>query len=322
MPSASSASSRTCPTATRSGPGDIVTAMSGQTIEVINTDAEGRLVLADALAYTEDRFKPKFMIDLATLTGAIVVALGHHHRRPVRQRRRAGRRAARRRRGDRRARLAHAARPGLRQADRFEVRRHEEHRRPRCRRDHRRAVPQALRQGHALGAPRHRRHGDGLAADRDQPVLGLGLRRAAARPAGAPTNTKGRPLGATMAVSVIMPVFNVERWIGEAIQSIRDQDFADLELIVVDDGSTDGSAEIAAEHARADPRVRVVQVEERGGSANARNFGVDEGALRPHRHDGCRRHRRPQPALPPGCRLPRSRRERRPARGARRPGSG
>ena len=50
--------------------------MSGQTIEVINTDAEGRLVLADALWYCQDRFKPQFMIDLATLTGAIVVALG------------------------------------------------------------------------------------------------------------------------------------------------------------------------------------------------------------------------------------------------------
>lgn len=58
-------------------PGDIVTTMSGQTIEVLNTDAEGRLVLADALWYTQDRFKPKFIIDLATLTGAIVVALGH-----------------------------------------------------------------------------------------------------------------------------------------------------------------------------------------------------------------------------------------------------
>jgi len=54
----------------------VVTSMSGQTIEVINTDAEGRLVLADALWYCQDRFKPKFMIDLATLTGAIVVALG------------------------------------------------------------------------------------------------------------------------------------------------------------------------------------------------------------------------------------------------------
>jgi leucyl aminopeptidase len=50
--------------------------MSGQTVEVINTDAEGRLVLADALWYTQDRFKPKFMIDLATLTGAIIIALG------------------------------------------------------------------------------------------------------------------------------------------------------------------------------------------------------------------------------------------------------
>jgi leucyl aminopeptidase len=58
-------------------PGDIVTAMTGRTIEIINTDAEGRLVLADAVAYTEDRFKPKFIIDLATLTGAIIVALGH-----------------------------------------------------------------------------------------------------------------------------------------------------------------------------------------------------------------------------------------------------
>jgi leucyl aminopeptidase len=57
-------------------PGDIVTSMSGKTIAVLNTDAEGRLILADALWYTQDRFKPKFMIDLATLTGAILVALG------------------------------------------------------------------------------------------------------------------------------------------------------------------------------------------------------------------------------------------------------
>ena len=60
-------------------PGDIVTSMSGQTIEVLNTDAEGRLVLADALWYCNDRFQPKFMIDLATLTGAILVALGQQH---------------------------------------------------------------------------------------------------------------------------------------------------------------------------------------------------------------------------------------------------
>jgi leucyl aminopeptidase len=60
-------------------PGDIVTTMSGQTIEIINTDAEGRLVLADVLHYVNTRFKPKFMVDLATLTGAIIVALGHEH---------------------------------------------------------------------------------------------------------------------------------------------------------------------------------------------------------------------------------------------------
>jgi leucyl aminopeptidase len=57
-------------------PGDIVKSYSGQTIEILNTDAEGRLVLADALWYTQEQFKPKFMIDLATLTGAIVVCLG------------------------------------------------------------------------------------------------------------------------------------------------------------------------------------------------------------------------------------------------------
>ncbi|MDI3471271.1 MAG: Cytosol aminopeptidase PepA [Pseudolabrys sp.] len=60
-------------------PGDIVKSMSGQTIEIINTDAEGRLVLADALWYTATKFKPKFMVNLATLTGAIIVALGHEN---------------------------------------------------------------------------------------------------------------------------------------------------------------------------------------------------------------------------------------------------
>jgi len=60
-------------------PGDVVTSMSGQTIEVLNTDAEGRLVLCDALWYTQDRFKPQFMINLATLTGAIIIALGDEY---------------------------------------------------------------------------------------------------------------------------------------------------------------------------------------------------------------------------------------------------
>ena len=60
-------------------PGDVVTSMKGDTIEVINTDAEGRLVLADVLWYAQDRFKPRAMINLATLTGAMIVALGHEN---------------------------------------------------------------------------------------------------------------------------------------------------------------------------------------------------------------------------------------------------
>jgi leucyl aminopeptidase len=58
-------------------PGDVVTSMSGQTIEVINTDAEGRLVLADAITYVQRNYKPKIVVDLATLTGAILISLGH-----------------------------------------------------------------------------------------------------------------------------------------------------------------------------------------------------------------------------------------------------
>jgi leucyl aminopeptidase len=64
------------PSGTAVKPGDIITSMSGQTIEIINTDAEGRLVLADALTYAE-QFNPKYVIDIATLTGAVIVALGH-----------------------------------------------------------------------------------------------------------------------------------------------------------------------------------------------------------------------------------------------------
>jgi leucyl aminopeptidase len=60
-------------------PGDIVKSYSGKTIEILNTDAEGRLVLADALSYTEKKFKPKFIVDLATLTGAIIVSLGSEY---------------------------------------------------------------------------------------------------------------------------------------------------------------------------------------------------------------------------------------------------
>jgi leucyl aminopeptidase len=67
------------PSGTAQRPGDIVTSMSGQTVEVINTDAEGRLVLADALWYVQEKYNPAAIIDLATLTGAIIIALGHEY---------------------------------------------------------------------------------------------------------------------------------------------------------------------------------------------------------------------------------------------------
>jgi leucyl aminopeptidase len=67
------------PSGSAQRPGDVVKSMSGKTIAVLNTDAEGRLILADALWYAQKRFKPKFMVDLATLTGAILIALGKEH---------------------------------------------------------------------------------------------------------------------------------------------------------------------------------------------------------------------------------------------------
>ncbi|MBK18006.1 MAG: leucyl aminopeptidase [Rhodospirillaceae bacterium] len=67
------------PSSTAQRPGDVVKTMSGQTIEVINTDAEGRLVLADAMWWCQKMFKPHTIIDLATLTGAIIISLGYHH---------------------------------------------------------------------------------------------------------------------------------------------------------------------------------------------------------------------------------------------------
>jgi leucyl aminopeptidase len=67
------------PSSTAQRPGDVVTSYSGQTVEIINTDAEGRLVLGDVLWYCQERFHPEFMVDLATLTGGIIVALGHEY---------------------------------------------------------------------------------------------------------------------------------------------------------------------------------------------------------------------------------------------------
>ncbi len=67
------------PSGSAQRPGDVVTSYSGKTIEVINTDAEGRLVLADVLWYAQEKYDPKFMVNLATLTGAIIIGLGHEY---------------------------------------------------------------------------------------------------------------------------------------------------------------------------------------------------------------------------------------------------
>ena len=164
-------------------PGDIVKSMSGQTVEVINTDAEGRLVLADVLWYIQDKYKPQFMVNLATLTGAILVALGNEHaglfsnNDELAQRLTETGKAT----GEKVWRMPLSLR--LRQDAGLQVRRHEERRRPSCRLHHGSAVPATLRQQDALGASRYRRHRHGLAAKRHQPELGLGLGRKTARQA-------------------------------------------------------------------------------------------------------------------------------------------
>ena len=73
------ASAENMPSGSAYKPGDIVKTYSGKTIEILNTDAEGRVVLADALTYAQELYKPKVLIDLATLTGACIVALGHEY---------------------------------------------------------------------------------------------------------------------------------------------------------------------------------------------------------------------------------------------------
>ncbi len=165
-------------------PGDIVTTMSGQTIEIINTDAEGRLVLSDLLHYVNKHFKPKFMIDLATLTGAIIVALGQEYaglfanddklaERLVKVGNEIGERVWRMPLG-----------PEYDKMIEFEIRRHEEYRWAPWRCHYGGAAVAAIRRQDAMGASRHRRHCHGLAAERDQSQLGLRLRRAAVGPAG------------------------------------------------------------------------------------------------------------------------------------------
>jgi hypothetical protein len=132
-------------------PGDIVTSMSGQTIEIINTDAEGRLVLADVLWYVrQERLQAAVHDRSRDADRRHPRGARHDHAGlfsnddELAEKLSAGQ-------GDRREGLAHAARPRLRQADRFQVRRHEEHRRTPCGLDHRGAVPAALRQGRRPG---------------------------------------------------------------------------------------------------------------------------------------------------------------------------
>ena len=165
-------------------PGDILKTMSGQTIEIINTDAEGRLVLADVLHYVNKRFKPKFMINLATLTGAIIVSLGQEYAglfsnndKLVERLVKAGEAT-----GERVWRMPLG--PEYDKLIDFEIRRHEEYRRTLGRLDHGGAIAATLRRQDPLGAPRHRRYRARLAADRNQSELELRLGRAAARPAG------------------------------------------------------------------------------------------------------------------------------------------
>ena len=163
-------------------PGDIVKSKSGQTIEIINTDAEGRLVLADCLTWTIETYKPRVVIDLATLTGAVIVALGHFHAglytdddTVAAQLVDAGKAT-----GDLvwrmplskdydgliDSKVADMKNTGGRWAGSI----------------HGSAVPEALRGRLSLGPPRRGGHGDGRSEQRDEPHLRLRLRRAPARP--------------------------------------------------------------------------------------------------------------------------------------------
>ena len=165
-------------------PGDVVKAMSGQTIEVLNTDAEGRMVLADCLWYAQHRFKPKAMVNLATLTGAVMVALGKEHAGLfsnndqltewlIEAGKETGEKLWRLPLGPKydkmiNSKVADMKNTGGKWGGSIIGR----------------AVPPALRQrGDALGASRHRRHRDVVGRQRDQSELGIRLWRAPARPA-------------------------------------------------------------------------------------------------------------------------------------------
>ena len=172
------------PSGSAQRPGDVVKSYSGQTIEVINTDAEGRLVLADVLWYCQQKFDPQFMVDLATLTGAIIISLGHEHAGLFSNDDALAEKliAAGKETGEKlwRMPLDEAYDKQIKSdiADMKNI-----GGRP-ARLGHRGAVHQALRQRQALGASRHRRHG---VVEQGRPHRAEGrhrVRRAAAGSAG------------------------------------------------------------------------------------------------------------------------------------------
>ena len=165
-------------------PGDIVTAMSGTTIEVLNTDAEGRLVLADALWYTQQKFKTGRDDRSGDPDGCGDRCAGKSECRALCQRRRPGRKPAVCRRDERRAALAPAIVERLRQVDRHAQCGCEEHRWQMGRVDHRCPVHSALCRRCALGASRHRRHGLWGTEERHLPELGIRIWRPPFEPAG------------------------------------------------------------------------------------------------------------------------------------------
>ena len=154
-------------------PGDIVTSMSGQTIEILNTDAEGRLILCDALTYAE-RYEPETVIDIATLTGACVIALGHVASGLLSTDEELAAGVASRLRASGRPRLASAIMGRLPGAAQKQFCRYGEYWRARGRNHYRGVLPVAFHEKIPLGSPRHCRH---------RMEIGQGKRRY--RPAGA-----------------------------------------------------------------------------------------------------------------------------------------
>ena len=177
-------STENMPSGTAIKPGDVITQYNGTTVEVNNTDAEGRLILADALAYAVELGAER-IVDLATLTGAVVIALGSTYAAVIVERRRARRRGGRGRRAQRRADLAAAPARRVQGADEGHGRRPLQPRQAaQGGDDHRRLLPRGVRRRHPLGPRRHRRHRLG----RRSRVHRQGrqrLRRAVARRAGA-----------------------------------------------------------------------------------------------------------------------------------------